>query len=168
MAAMITLGIDPGTALLGYGIIEGRDSPRMLEFGAVETSADDSPPRRLEIIFDSLTELIEEFSPDVVAVEQLFFARNTTTAIAVGQARGVALLSAAKSGLRVFEYKPAEVKLAIAGYGNADKRQVQEMVRTILSLEELPRPDDAADALAVAICHVFSSAFLEATGGAAR
>lgn len=163
---MITLGIDPGTALLGYGLISGRDEPRMLEYGAIETEPDQSPPNRLALIYDSLSGIIKEHAPDVVAMEQLFFARNTTTALAVGQARGVALLAAEKSGLTVYEYKPAEVKLAIAGYGNADKRQIQEMVRTILGLDEIPRPDDAADALAVAICHVFSSAFLEATGRA--
>lgn len=163
---MITLGIDPGTALLGYGVISGRDEPRMLEYGAIETEPDQSPPKRLALIYDALSGIISEHSPDVVAMEQLFFARNTTTALAVGQARGVALLASEKSGLTVYEYKPAEVKLAIAGYGNADKRQIQEMVRTILGLEEIPRPDDAADALAVAICHVFSSAFLEATGRA--
>ena len=140
----------------------------MVEYGAIETEPAQSPPQRLALIFDALTGIISEHTPDVVAMEQLFFARNTTTALAVGQARGVALLAAEKSGLTVYEYKPAEVKLAIAGYGNADKRQIQEMVRTILSLDEIPRPDDAADALAVAICHVFSSAFLEATGRAHR
>ncbi|CAN5672893.1 crossover junction endodeoxyribonuclease RuvC [soil metagenome] len=163
-----TLGIDPGTALLGYGIVTGSDPLRMIEYGAIETEPGESPAARLEVIYDALRDLINEYSPDVVAVEQLFFARNTTTAIAVGQARGVALLAAAKAGLVVYEYTPAEVKLAIAGYGNADKRQVQEMVRTILGLDALPRPDDAADALAVSICHIFSSAFLEATGQGSR
>ena len=165
---MITLGIDPGTALLGYGLISGRDELRMIEYGAIETEPDQSPPQRLALIYDSLSAIIKERAPDVVAMEQLFFARNTTTALAVGQARGVALLAAEKSSLAVYEYKPAEVKLAIAGYGKADKRQIQEMVRTILGLDDIPRPDDAADALAVAICHVFSSAFLEATGRAHR
>lgn len=165
---MTTLGIDPGTALLGYGIVTGSDSLRMIEYGAIETESGESPAVRLEVIYDALVDLIKQYSPDVVAVEQLFFARNTTTAIAVGQARGVALLAAAKAGLAVYEYTPAEVKLAIAGYGNAEKRQVQEMVRTILGLDALPRPDDAADALAVAICHIFSSAFLEATGQGSR
>ncbi len=163
---MITLGIDPGTALLGYGVISGHDNLEMIEYGAVETEPGVPPQKRLEIIYDTLTEIISEFQPDVVAIEQLFFARNTTTALAVGQARGVAMLTAAKSDLPVFEYKPAEIKLAIAGHGGADKRQVQEMVRTILGLSDLPQPDDAADALAAAICHAFTAAFRRATAGA--
>lgn len=160
----ITLGIDPGTALLGYGLIQGVDEPRLLEFGTVQTSPDQRPHERLETIFDSVTEIMAEFRPDVVAVEQLFFARNVTTALAVGQARGVALLAAAKHGVQVFEYKPAEVKLAVAGHGRADKRQIQDMVRMLLRLDYLPQPDDAADALAIALCHAFSSRFIEATG----
>lgn len=163
---MITLGIDPGTALLGYGVVAGHDAIRMVEYGAIETRPEDSPPRRLEIIYDALIDIIDEYQPDVVAIEQLFFARNTTTALAVGQARGVAMLAASKSNLDVFEYKPAEIKLAIAGHGGADKRQIQEMVRTILGLSELPRPDDAADALAVGICHAFTAAFRQATAEA--
>lgn len=162
---MITLGIDPGTALLGYGLVAGSDDLQVIEYGAIETQPKDSPAQRLKIIYDALREIIAEFDPDVVAVEQLFFARNTTTALAVGQARGVALLAAAQSELPIFEYKPAEVKLAIAGHGGAAKRQVQEMVRMILGLDELPRPDDAADALAVSICHAFSAAFRAATSG---
>jgi crossover junction endodeoxyribonuclease RuvC len=162
---MITLGIDPGTALLGYGLIRGQDSPAILEFGAIETSPSAAPAERLVTIYDALVEIISEFAPDVVAVEQLFFAQNTTTALAVGQARGVALLAASKSDIPVFEYKPTEVKLAIAGYGRADKLQIQQMVQTILNLENLPQPDDAADALAVAICHAFSAGFRQATEG---
>lgn len=165
---MITLGIDPGTALLGYGLVAGQDSIRMIEYGAVETQPEDPPQKRLEIIYDSLIEIIADHNPDVVAIEQLFFARNTTTALAVGQARGVAMLAASKSSLPVFEYKPAEIKLAVAGHGGADKRQIQEMVRTILGLQELPRPDDAADALAVGICHAFTAAFRQATAEAER
>ena len=160
---MITIGIDPGTALLGYGVVSGIDEPTMLAFGAVETDSGSTPGVRLELIYDRLIDLLDEYDPDVMAVEQLFFARNVTTALAVGQARGVALLAAAKRGLEVFEYKPSEVKLAVAGYGGADKRQVQEMVRIILGLDSVPRPDDAADALAVAICHASSSRFFEAT-----
>lgn len=160
---MITLGIDPGTALLGYGVISGIDAPTMLAFGAVETQAGQSAPARLQTIYDSLIALLDDHAPDVMAVEQLFFARNVTTALAVGQARGVALLAAAQRNVPVFEYKPAEVKLAVAGHGGADKRQIQEMVRIILGLDSVPRPDDAADALAIAICHASSSRFLEAT-----
>jgi crossover junction endodeoxyribonuclease RuvC len=163
---MKTLGIDPGTALLGYGIVDGSDDIEMIDYGAIETHTSDSPGKRLEIIYDSLLDIISTFSPDEVAIEQLFFARNTTTALAVGQARGVAMLAAAKSDLPIFEYKPTEVKLAIAGHGGADKRQVQEMVKMILRLDQLPSPDDAADALAVAICHAFTAAFRKATAGA--
>ncbi len=163
---MKTLGIDPGTALLGYGIVDGSDEIHMIEYGAIETHKGDSTGKRLEIIYDSLLDIISEFDPDEMAIEQLFFARNTTTALAVGQARGVAMLAAAKSDLPIFEYKPTEVKLAIAGYGGADKRQVQDMVRTILRLDQYPTPDDAADALAVAICHAFTAAFREATARA--
>lgn len=159
---MITLGIDPGTALLGYGVVAADGDPEVVEFGVVETHADLSMPHRLAQLFDRVTTLIERHRPDVIAIEQLFFARNVTTAIAVGQARGVVLLAAAKAGVRVVEYSPSEVKHAVVGYGKADKSQIQEMVRLILGLAEPPRPDDAADALAVAICHVHRSAF-EAT-----
>lgn len=165
---MITLGIDPGTALLGYGLIEGVDEPRVIEYGAIETSPNQEPHERLEEIFDALSAIMDAHRPDVVAVEQLFFARNVTTALAVGQARGVTLLAAAKRKIPVYEYKPAEVKLAVAGHGGAEKRQVQEMVRMLLRLDHLPQPDDAADALAIALCHAFSSRFIEATGRGAR
>jgi crossover junction endodeoxyribonuclease RuvC len=161
---LITLGIDPGTALLGYGLIEGVDEPRLLEFGTIQTDTEQSAYERLETIYDAVCEILDEHQPAVVAIEQLFFARNVTTALAVGQARGVTLLAAAKRRIPVFEYKPAEVKLAVAGHGGADKRQVQEMVKTLLHLTEIPRPDDAADALAVALCHAYSSRFLAATG----
>lgn len=153
---MITIGVDPGTALLGYGVVSGTEDPAMLEFGALETAADTPMSERLVTLYDGLVEIIERHGPDAVAVEQLFFARNVTTALTVGQARGVVLLAAAKQGVPVYEYKPNEVKLAVAGYGGADKRQIQEMVRLILGLEAMPRPDDAADALAIAICHVYS------------
>jgi crossover junction endodeoxyribonuclease RuvC len=160
---LITLGIDPGTALLGYGVISGIDQPTMLAFGAVETQAGQTPAARLESIYNSLVRILDEHAPDVMAVEQLFFARNVTTALAVGQARGVALLAAAQRNVPVYEYKPTEVKLAVAGHGGAGKKQVQEMVRIILGLDSVPRPDDAADALAVAICHTSSIRFIEAT-----
>lgn len=151
---MITLGVDPGTALLGYGLVSGDDDPELMVFGVVETSKAESMPERLKRLYDSVWELIREHEPDVLAIEQLFFSRNVTTALAVGQARGVVLLAAAQHGMDVFEYKPSEVKQTIAGHGNADKLQMQEMVRMLLGLREVPKPDDAADALAVALCHV--------------
>lgn len=157
---MITLGIDPGTALLGYGVIAGDQEPRLLDFGVVATQPDRPMPDRLVDLFDRTTELLDEHRPDVLAVEQLFFARNVTTAIAVGQARGVVLLAAARAGVPVVEYSPSEVKHAVVGYGKADKRQMQEMVRLILGLAQAPQPDDAADALAVALCHAQTAPFL--------
>jgi crossover junction endodeoxyribonuclease RuvC len=160
---MIVLGVDPGTALLGYGVISEEDdgnAPQALDFGVVATQPSEAMPTRLATLYDQLAALIERHRPDVLAVEQLFFARNVTTAIAVGQARGVVLLAAAKGGLDVVEYSPAEVKQAVVGYGKAEKGQMQEMVRLILGLEAPPRPDDAADALAVALCHVQTAPFL--------
>lgn len=160
---MITLGIDPGTARLGYGVIDG-DPPEAIDFGVVETVATRPMPDRLVILFDAVSGLIERHRPAVVAVEQLFFARNATTAMAVGQARGVVLLAVARAGLPVAEYTPAEVKLAVAGHGRADKAQIQEMVRLTLGLAAVPHPDDAADALAVALCHAQTAAFDERVG----
>lgn len=149
----ITLGIDPGTARLGYGLIRGRIEPSLMDAGLIETWPDQPMPERLVTLHESVRELIEEFHPSVLAIEKLFFARNVTTAIAVGQARGVVLLAAAQSDVPVSEYSPSEIKHAIAGYGKADKPQMQEMVRLILNLATVPQPDDAADALAVALCH---------------
>jgi crossover junction endodeoxyribonuclease RuvC len=153
------LGIDPGTARLGYGIIDAGDGYSAVDFGTIETSAKDTMAQRLLQVHDALTHLIATHVPEAMAIEQLFFSRNVTTAIAVGQARGVALLAAAQSGLPVTEYTPAEVKQAISGYGNADKQQVQFMVQLLLELDAVPYPDDAADALAVALCHGQSHAF---------
>ncbi|MGH2562628.1 MAG: crossover junction endodeoxyribonuclease RuvC [Thermomicrobiales bacterium] len=164
---MITLGIDPGTALLGYGVVASDGDPSLIEFGVVETRPDLPMPERLVSLYDYVAELLDRHRPDAVSIEQLFFARNVTTAIAVGQARGVVLLAAAKAGVGVVEYSPSEIKHAVVGYGRADKAQIQEMVRIILGLAEAPRPDDAADALAVAICHVHRSAFEAKTSGAA-
>lgn len=154
---MRTLGVDPGTAILGFGIVDGEQDPAMVTVGAIRTGSKAPMPERLLYLYDQLTDTIREFKPDVMAVEQLFFSRNVTNALAVGQARGVVLLAAAQHGLPVFEYKPAEVKLTVAGHGNADKFQIQTMVQMILALDAPPTPDDAADALAVAICHVYSS-----------
>jgi crossover junction endodeoxyribonuclease RuvC len=154
---MITLGVDPGTALMGYGLIRGDDLPELITYGVVETTTAETTAERLVRLYEALWTLIREHAPDELAIEQLFFARNVTTALAVGQARGVVLLAAAQHGMAVYEYKPSEVKQAISGYGKADKHQMQEMVRIILDLPFIPTPDDAADALAVALCHVQSS-----------
>ena len=158
---MRILGIDPGTARLGYAVIEVDGSPAALDFGIVETSPSTDMAHRLLEVHESLTSLIGEFAPVVMAVEQLFFARNVTTALTVGQARGVAMLAAAQSGLTVVEYTPAEVKQAVAGYGKADKHQIQQMVHLLLGLASPPTPDDAADALAIALCHAQSHAFFD-------
>ena len=150
---MIILGVDPGTAALGYGIIERNGGRlRAIDYGCLVTSPDIGLPERLLAIHSLLDELIQLHEPAVVAVERLFFSRNAQTAIAVGQARGVILLAAAQHGRPVREATPNEVKVAVAGYGAADKAQVQRMVQLVLGMAELPTPDDAADALAVAIC----------------
>ena len=152
----LALGIDPGTATTGYGFVrlmpDGEFSA--VAFGIISTSKDDSASARLEIIFDELNKLIKKYKPETAAVEKLFFARNVTTGIAVGQARGVVLLSLQKADIETFEYTPLEVKQAVVGYGGADKKQVQEMVRALLQLDKIPKPDDAADALAIAITHL--------------
>lgn len=163
---MITLGIDPGTALLGFGVIASNGEPHVLDYGAVVTSAHQPMPQRLAELFDAVTGLLERHQPDVVAIEQLFFARNVTTAIAVGQARGVVLLAAARAGTPVVEYSPSEVKHAVVGYGKAAKAQMQEMVRILLGLDRVPQPDDAADALAVALCHAQRFGFTERVSAA--
>jgi len=150
---MIVLGIDPGTASLGYGIIE-RTGPRLraIDHGCLTTSADAPLPDRLVQIHECVAGLIATHAPDLVVVERLFFSRNAQTAFAVGQARGVVLLAAAQRGIRVAEATPNEVKVAVTGYGAADKEQVGRMVALVLGLDELPTPDDAADALAIAVC----------------
>jgi crossover junction endodeoxyribonuclease RuvC len=150
---VIILGIDPGTAALGYGIIERKGGRlRAIDYGCLETSADTAMPERLLAIHGLLDELLDVHQPSVVGVERLFFSRNAQTAMAVGQARGIVLLAAAQHGRPVREATPNEVKSAIAGYGAADKQQVQRMVQLVLGMSELPRPDDAADALAIAVC----------------
>ena len=149
---MIVLGIDPGTAALGYGVVERNGGLRAVDVGCVTTSADLPLGERLRIIHDAVTELIETHRPTLMGVERLFFSKNAQTAFAVGQARGVVLLAAAQHDVPVREATPNEVKVAVAGYGAADKDQVGRMVATILGLDAVPTPDDAADALAVAIC----------------
>ncbi len=155
---MRVLGIDPGTAITGYGVVEGEgDGLSLTTYGAITTPANQPLPQRLQHIYRELRALISEWDPDSAAVEELFFSKNARTALSVGHARGVALLAITEAGLPIQEYKPAEVKQAVAGYGNAPKQQVQGMVQLLLDLDEVPRPDDAADALAVAICHFHSA-----------
>jgi crossover junction endodeoxyribonuclease RuvC len=152
----IVLGIDPGTASTGYGVVWERASGeyQLLACGVIRTHPDQPMTERLKEIFLDVQGLIQEFQPNEMAVEQLFFGRNVTTAITVGQARGAVLLAAALNNLPVAEYTPATVKQALTGYGNADKLQMQMMVQQILKLEEIPRPDDAADGVAIALCHL--------------
>jgi crossover junction endodeoxyribonuclease RuvC len=152
----LALGIDPGTAIIGYGLVRLMPNGELISvsYGIISTPKEATPSARLEMLFNDLNKLIKKHKPDTAAVERLFFARNVTTAIAVGQARGVILLALQKAGIEPFEYTPNEVKQAVAGYGSADKRQVQDMVRALLQLEEIPKPDDAADALAIAITHL--------------
>ena len=151
---MIILGIDPGIAILGYGIVEyNGNSFKTLDYGAVLTDSKETTPNRLNKIYDELGKLLDIYKPNAVAIEELFFNKNAKTAIVVGQARGVAILAAAQRNLEIFEYTPLQVKQGVVGYGRADKKQVQVMVKTFLNLKTVPKPDDVADALAVAICH---------------
>ena len=157
---MRILGIDPGVAIVGFGLIETeRSAVRMLQYGAINTSAGLPLATRLVQIEQDLTQLIRQFQPDEIAIEELFFSKNITTGIAVAHARGIILCTAAKSGIPLFEYTPMQVKQAVVGYGLAEKRQVMDMVRRLLKLKAVPRPDDAADALAVALCHAQTNRF---------
>ncbi len=157
---MIIMGIDPGIAILGYGILKYEASKyTVISYGAVTTAAHTLLTERLKIIHNELTELIKIYKPDVYAVEELFFNKNIKTALTVGHARGAAIVAASNMNIPVYEYTPLQVKQAIAGYGRADKKQMQQMVRILLNLREVPKPDDVADALAVAICHGNSSNF---------
>lgn len=151
---MVILGIDPGYAIVGYGVLRLQNSRyQPLEHGAIVTRAQEEFPRRLEIISDALASVLEQWKPDAVSIEKLFFQTNKTTAIQVAEARGVILLAVQKAGVPVFEYTPLQVKQAVTGYGRAQKPQVMEMTRRLLCLKEIPKPDDTADALAMAICH---------------
>jgi crossover junction endodeoxyribonuclease RuvC len=152
----LALGIDPGTATTGYGLVRLSQEGELVavSFGILSTPKEATPSARLEMLYDQLKKILKQHKPDTAAVEKLFFARNVTTALAVGQARGVVMLCLQQAGVESFEYTPKEVKQAVAGYGNAEKRQVQEMVRALLQLDSIPRPDDAADALAIAITHL--------------
>ncbi len=156
---MLAIGIDPGTAITGYGLVreEQDGSLSVVDYGVIQTSADEKMPERLVQLYHNLKVIIDLHCPQSGAVEKLFFARNVRTALTVGQARGIALLALAESGVTIAEYSPNEVKQAVSGFGGADKNQVQQMVRVLLDLEQIPQPDDAADALAVAICHLHSA-----------
>ncbi|MFH1386861.1 MAG: crossover junction endodeoxyribonuclease RuvC [bacterium] len=155
---MLTLGIDPGTATTGFGLVRQQgDNIYHIESGCILTSSKESAQNRLGIIYQETKKLILRHKPDMMAVERLFFGENSKTAMAVGQARGIILLAAAEHKIKISEYTPLEVKMALTGYGKAEKKQIQQMVRILLKLVEVPKPDDAADALAVAICHLNSN-----------
>lgn len=154
MEAMRVLGIDPGTGILGFGLIDidAKRNFSLIDAGVIKTPAHQADSLRLETIYNELHQIIQETSPKVMSVEKLFFAQNVTTAMSVSQARGVVLLCGQQHGLDLYEYTPMQIKMAVTGYGKADKKQVQEMVRVLLGLKAVPQPDDAADALAAAIC----------------
>ncbi len=157
---MRALGIDPGTAITGWGIVDldaGGQDLQVVAYGVVTTPAKTPFPIRLKTIYAELRQIIIDHQPDTSAIESLFFSKNAKTALSVGHGRGVAMLALANADLPIAEYKPLEIKLAVAGYGGADKGQVQRMVKLLLNLDEIPKPDDAADALAVAICHLHSA-----------
>jgi crossover junction endodeoxyribonuclease RuvC len=156
---MLVIGIDPGTASTGYGLIRqlSNGQLQLVDYGMISTAAGQPLPARLLDLYTNLMDVLDKYKPDSAAVETLFFQRNVSTALMVGQARGVAMLALAMVNIAVDEYSPSEVKLAVSGYGNADKQQMQAMVKALLSMDRLPKPDDAADALAVAICHCHSN-----------
>jgi crossover junction endodeoxyribonuclease RuvC len=159
------LGIDPGTAACGYGIVQGSGNTlRAVDHGVWRTRPSERPEHRLRTIYDHVAALVEEHRPDALALEDLFVGADARTALSVGQARGAVLLAGAVAGIDCAEYPPARVKQAVCGYGRAEKAQVQRMVRTILALDELPSPDHASDALAVAICHALAPPLLRAAG----
>jgi crossover junction endodeoxyribonuclease RuvC len=166
---MRTFGIDPGTAIMGWGIVdETGGTLSLVAYGALTTPAGMPPPDRLVLLYDGLQALLREHRPDAAAIEELFFGKNVNTAISVGQARGVALLALAQANVPIQEYKPLAVKQAVAGYGGADKKQMQEMVRLTLRLPVIPRPDDAADAVAIAICHAYTAPMLRRIADSSR
>ena len=159
---MRILGIDPGLAIVGYGIIDLVGSEiSLVEYGVINTTADTPFTDRLDIIYKELDDLIKEFNPDDMVLEELFFHKNQKTIINVAQARGIEILCGIHNNLPIYEYTPLEVKMAITGYGRAQKRQMQESLKIYLNLSDIPKPDDAADRIAVAICHAFGSAFKE-------
>lgn len=158
---MIILGFDPGLATLGYGVIQSNkgEKPEVIDYGVISTPKDKNLAERLCLLEKGVKQVIEQFKPDEIAIEELFFAKNVTTGINVAHARGVILLTAIKYCGNIFEYTPLQIKQALTGYGRADKHQMQEMVKTFLRLKSVPRPDDAADALAVALCHQQTNKF---------
>ena len=154
---MRILGVDPGYAIVGLGVIEYVGNKfKVIDYDKITTSSKDDLPERLKILYNEMTAYIDKFKPDAIAVEELFFNNNAKTAINVGQGRGVVLLAAAMSNIPIFEYTPLQVKQAVVGYGRATKEQVQQMVKVLLNLEKIPKPDDVADALAIAVCHAHS------------
>ena len=158
---MVILGIDPGYAIVGYGLINyNANRFSVIEYGAVTTQAGEKFSSRLEQIFREVEDIILRTNPDVLSIEKLYFNTNTTTAIDVAQARGVVLLAATIHGIPIYEYTPLQIKSAVTGYGRSEKKQVMDMVKKILSLEKIPKPDDTADALAIAVCHAHSSGSL--------
>ena len=157
---MRILGIDPGTGILGFGVIEvGKGNAQLVDAGVIRTPVKEDDAIRLETIYEELTDIIAANKPTVMSVEKLFFARNVTTAMTVAQARGVVLLCGRQAGMQIFEYTPLQIKQAITGYGKAEKKQIQEMVRVLLRLDTVPKPDDCADALAAALTHASVSRF---------
>lgn len=158
---MLVLGIDPGIAITGYGLIQtgDRDEYKPVDYGVIRTESDLADPERLAVLYHALSDLLDNYKVESCAVEKLFFQKNVKTALSVGQARGVTLLILSQNQIPISEYTPNEVKQTVCGYGNAGKGQVQRMVQTLLHLDALPKPDDAADALAVAICHINHQSF---------
>jgi crossover junction endodeoxyribonuclease RuvC len=155
---MRILGIDPGYAIVGWGVIDyQRNAFRTVDYGAITTGAGVEFTRRLEEIYNDMTTLLSQAKPDALAIEKLFFNTNTTTAIMVAEARGCILLAARQAGVPVYEYTPLQVKQSVTGYGRAEKKQIQEMTRMLLGLQKIPKPDDTADALALAVCHAHSA-----------
>ena len=169
---MIILGIDPGIATLGFGVIEKDNNGvcKAVDYGVVKTPKDEPLPVRLAMLEEGVTKVIEKYKPDEIAMEELFFTKNITTGIAVAHARGVAMLCAVKHCGKLFEYTPMQIKQALTGYGRADKQQIQQVVASLLKLKSIPKPDDAADALAIALCQAFTSRFnnLFAVGNTTR
>ena len=158
---MIILGIDPGIATMGYGVVEkdGNGNCRAVDYGVVVTPKEETLPVRLAMLEEGVGKIIDKFSPEEVALEELFFTKNITTGIAVAHARGVILLACVKRCGKLYEYTPMQIKQALTGYGRADKKQIQQVVASLLRLKSVPRPDDAADALGIALCHAFTSRF---------
>lgn len=163
---MKILGIDPGFATIGFGLVAfERSTPHLLQYGTITTPSELEFSQRLVMIYDDMTELLEQLKPDAVSVEELFWGHNVTTGIGVSHGRGVILLAIAKAGIPIYEYTPMQVKQAVVGYGKAEKRQVMDMTRRLLKMDRIPRPDDAADALALALCHGRSRTSLLAQAG---